>query len=264
MTADSQFVTADYLRRSADRMASLKGLSYDRMAITPGDHVLDLGCGPGIDAVALAHRVGREGRVVAVDIDPTMLAEGERHATAQGVTQQVEFYRGSALELPLADNSVAASRAERLIQVLPPADAPWVLAELRRVTRPGGRVVLMDTDWGSGSVECDDNDLERRLMAFFARQMRPNGFAGRRLLRLAREAGLMEINVESMALLHHQLESTPIEWLADTARQAGEMSEQEHRVWLDSLRAREATGALFIQTNIVMVTGVVPEPQSLI
>lgn len=258
MTADSKYVTADYLRRTAERLAALKETSYERMRIADGDTVLDAGCGPGVDAVALAGKVGDAGRVIAVDVDPVMLEDGKKLAMEKGLAARIEFRPGSALTLPLADCAVAASRAERLLQVLPPTDESRVVAELCRVTRPGGMVVLVDTDWGTGSVDCSDNALERRLFTFFAERMRPNGFAGRRQFRLALQAGLRDVVVEAFALVQHQLGATPLEWLADTAQAQGVISADEHARWLGDLRAREAAGQLFVQTNMVIVAGAVP------
>jgi ubiquinone/menaquinone biosynthesis C-methylase UbiE len=258
VTADSKYVTADYLRRTAERLVALKETSYERMRIGPGDILLDAGCGPGVDAVPLAEKVGPTGRVIAIDVDPVMLEGGKKLAAEKGLTGRIDFRVGSALGLPLADGAVAASRAERLLQVLPPADESRVVAELCRVTRPGGMVVLVDTDWGTGSVDCDDNALERRLFAFFAQRMRPNGFAGRRQYGLARGAGLRDVTVESFALIQHQLGATPLEWLADTAKAEDAISDDEHARWLGDLRRREAAGHLFFQTNMVIVAGKVP------
>lgn len=258
MTADSKYVTADYLRRAAQRLRALKAASYESMNIAAGDTILDAGCGPGVDAVALATRVGTTGRVIAVDVNPGMLDEGKKLAAENGVTDLIDFRLGSALDLPLADGAVAASRAERLLQVLPPADESKTVSELCRVTRPGGTVVLVDTDWGTGSVDCTDSNLERRLFAFFAHRMRPNGFAGRRQFRLACLAGLRELRAESFALIHHELGATPLEWLADTAKNEGAITTDEHVRWLDDLRAREAAGQLFFQTTMVIVAGEVP------
>lgn len=261
MTPDSQFVTADYLRSTATRLAAIKAASYDLMDIAPGDSVLDVGCGPGIDALALAERVGAAGRVIAVDADPAMIAEGRRTLAAQQeLAARIDLRVGSALALPLAVGAVAASRAERLLQVLPPAHEAQVVREMRRVTRPGGRLVLMDADWGTGSVDCADDALERRLFAFFAQRMRPNGFAGRRLFRLAQEAGLAQVTVEGFPRIHHDLASTPLQWLADTALAAGVIDAGERHRWLDDLRAREAAGTLFVQAVMVIVAGRVPVP----
>jgi SAM-dependent methyltransferase len=259
MSNDSEFVTADYLRRAAEWARTLKAASYDHMAIEPGCAVLDAGCGPGVDIAGLAQRVGLHGRVIAVDADPAMIAEAQRVVTEQGLLERVELHVGSVLNLPLADGAVAASRAERLIQVLPPADAPHVVAELRRVTRPGGRIVLVDADWGTASVDFGDNALERRLMAFFAQRMRPNGFAGRRLFGLALEQGLKDVKVETTVMVYHGFDDTPLQWLGDTAHDAGMISAEEHRRWIDGLRMQEALGRLFVQTTMVTVAGSVPQ-----
>jgi ubiquinone/menaquinone biosynthesis C-methylase UbiE len=61
---DNGYVTADYLKKVAERIRAFKQLSYEHMAIARGDTVLDLGCGPGMDTVQLAALVGDQGRVI--------------------------------------------------------------------------------------------------------------------------------------------------------------------------------------------------------
>lgn len=107
----------------------------DRVGIRPGECVLELGPGPGAFTVEAARRVGTAGRLVAVDIQPKMIAKVGERVRKAGLSN-VETHIASAYELPLEDNSV--DRAF-LITVLPEIpDRPRALAELRRVLKPGG------------------------------------------------------------------------------------------------------------------------------
>jgi len=107
----------------------------DRIGIRPGERVLELGPGPGTFTVGAALRAGAEGRLIAVDIQPRMIAQVDRRVQAAGLTN-VETHVASAHALPLEDGSV--DRAF-LITVLPEIPEPGrALAELHRVLRPGG------------------------------------------------------------------------------------------------------------------------------
>lgn len=111
------------------------GRVLDRIGIHPGDTVLELGPGPGAFTVGAAELIGPEGRLIAVDIQPEMIAKlGERLQEA-GLTN-VETHVASAYELPLEDGSVDAAF---LITVLPEIpDRTRALAELHRVLKSDG------------------------------------------------------------------------------------------------------------------------------
>jgi ubiquinone/menaquinone biosynthesis C-methylase UbiE len=113
----------------------------DRIGIRPGEYVLELGPGPGVFTVDAARRVGSEGRLVAVDIQPEMIARVERRVRERGLTH-VETHIASAHALPLDDGSV--DRAF-LITVLPEIPDPArALPELYRVLQPGGMLSITE------------------------------------------------------------------------------------------------------------------------
>ena len=113
----------------------------DRVGIRPGERVLELGPGPGVFTVEAARRVGPQGRLFAVDIQPEMIAQVEERVREAGLTN-VETHVADAYQLPLDDASV--DRAF-LVTVLPEVpDQARALAELRRVLRPGGLLSITE------------------------------------------------------------------------------------------------------------------------
>ena len=112
-----------------------KRITLDRVGIRPGECVLELGPGPGAFTVDAARRVGPEGQLIAVDIQPEMTAMVEARVREAGL-ENVKNHTRSAYDLPLEDDSV--DRAF-LITVLPEIpDRARALAELHRVLKPGG------------------------------------------------------------------------------------------------------------------------------
>lgn len=256
MALDTGYVTSDYLKKVAEKMRAFKQLSYDHMAINPGDTVLDIGCGPGVDTVPLAELVGNNGKVIGIDADGNMLTEAQQAAEEAGCLDWIEHRHSPAQELPLENNSVASSRAERLLQVLPPENEHAIVREMIRVTRPGGRVVLVDTDWPSASVDFSDTRLERRLMEFFTLFMRPNGLAGRHLPALCREHGLSDIRIDVVPMVQQRFDDTPFgDWLINTATKEGIINDTEAELWRNELQQRDKEGRFFTSVNMVIASG---------
>lgn len=142
-----------YLDRAAvhPAIAQARALAATALHVKPGHHVLDGGCGLGDEACSLALLVGPEGRVEGVDNSRSMLAlAAQRYARWREThpdAGDVRFTVGDLTRLDYPTGAFDAVRCERTLQHL--LDAERVIAELVRVTRPQGRICLVDTDWES-------------------------------------------------------------------------------------------------------------------
>lgn len=108
----------------------------------PGETVLDLGSGAGVDAFLASRAVGPTGRVIGVDFTPDMVRRARANAEDGGY-QNVTFHEAPIERVPLPDMSVDVIVSNCVINLS--VDKPAVLAEARRVMRPGGRFVVSDT-----------------------------------------------------------------------------------------------------------------------
>lgn len=151
----------------------------------PGERAVDVGAGAGTEVRRLAALVGTDGEAVGVEPHPGMRAEAERRTAEEGVA--ATFVDGDALALPFADGSVDVLRCERVFQHLPDPDG--AAREIARILAPGGRAVVIDSDWATSVQSMGDPDVVRRLNEASWRRM-ANPFSGRRLRGQLHRAGL--------------------------------------------------------------------------
>jgi ubiquinone/menaquinone biosynthesis C-methylase UbiE len=185
-----------------------------------GRTVVDVGCGGGR---AVAELSERGARAVGVDLDPEMIAVArERWPAGEFGT---DFYVGDACELPLETGSVAGYRADKVLHILD--DPVRAVAEARRVLAPGGRAVLLGSDWDTIAIDSDEPETTRRLVHAKADSF-PSPHAGRKYRNLLLDAGFTDPVVEvhtgvftddtALALLHRITDEES--WLAEQAERA--------------------------------------------
>jgi ubiquinone/menaquinone biosynthesis C-methylase UbiE len=247
----------DYLRRAAlsPGIRALKDRALALMNLSPGQAVLDLGCGPGLDTVIYATAVGPTGSVLGIDADPAMVTAAETAARGAGVSAWLTHRAGTADTLALADSSFDVVHAERLLQHVTEPVGARITLEASRVVRRGGLVIFADTDWASLSIDVSELELERRVtrahLTLFG-----NAVAGRQLPRLLRSAGLIEIETEGFSL---PLEGSTLSYLLGPterwALQTGLLTTAEWWRWRSALAYLVAPNWGYAHVTVVLAAG---------
>ena len=167
----------------------LRSWERDHLGLGGGQRLLDVGCGLGEAALALAGDLGADGEVVGVDFSAEMVRVATSRAGAAPC--RVRFTVGDARSLVEADDSFDAVRSERTLQWL--AEPMSAVAEMARVVRPGGRVSLIDTDWSTFAIDIGDHELAARVRNAVRTERGRSSTVGRRLADLVRDAGLLPV-----------------------------------------------------------------------
>jgi ubiquinone/menaquinone biosynthesis C-methylase UbiE len=146
------YSTPDVVQQRAEVLALL--------AAQHGERVLDVGSGPGLLVASLADAVGAGGAVHGLDPSAPMNALARE---LLGTRPWARIDDGDALDLPYPDGAFDVAVSTQVYEYV--ADIPRALSELRRVLRPGGRALVLDTDWDSVVWHAADRELHRRVLA---------------------------------------------------------------------------------------------------
>lgn len=228
-----------------------KRLMLEHLNVAPGETILEAGCGPGTDLFDLGERVGSTGHLVGLDASGVMLAEARRRTSVLGLP--IEFARGDVQALPFEDGSFDACRAARLLEHLP--DAEPALAELVRVTRHHGRIVVFDFDWDTLLIDHPDKQTTRTIVLSYADSIR-NGGIGRQLPRLFKEQHLAVRSFDPLQVfVHYSLAELFLGSHLTRLQANGILSPGSARVWWEYLRQANDRGTLMISFTAFVIVG---------
>lgn len=229
--------TRDVLRR--------RGLVRAALHATPGERILDVGCGPGFYVAEILEEVGPDGSVVGLDPSPDMLAVAAERAKGHS---NVELREGDATSLPFEDDDFDGAISVQVLEYV--EDATRALAEIHRVLRPGGRVVVWDVDWGTVSWHSSDPDrMNRVLHAWDEHLVHPS--LPRTLGPRLRSAGFSDVRYEGHVFATDERipDAYGGAWLVSAIENfvAGRrgVSAQEAKAWRDDLRQLNEAGEYF-------------------
>lgn len=130
------------------REGALRRMTADLAQLLPGERVLDVGCGTGTLALVAKRRVGESGRVAGIDPAPQMIARARRKAARRRVALDLQI--GVIEHLPFPDQSFDAVLSSFMMHHLPDDLKRRGLAEVARVLKPGGRLLVLDAKTPSG------------------------------------------------------------------------------------------------------------------
>jgi arsenite methyltransferase len=187
-----------YNRRDVVRR---RRLVREAVAAQPGEHVLDVGCGPGFYVKELLDEVGVDGSVTGVDVSRAMLAVAAKRVDGH---DNVAFYEAEATTLPGPDGEFDAAISVQVLEYVP--DIAGALAQIHRVLRPGGRIVIWDVDWTTVSWHTADHARMRRMLdAWDHHLVHPS--LPRTLTPRLHEAGFADVRADGYAFVTNALDA---------------------------------------------------------
>lgn len=160
----------------------------DAMYIDSAGMVLDMSCGAGLAARAIAHRAGFPGHVIGVDLSPHLVAAAERLAGEEGIGDCTEFQTGDVDNLDISDGTFDAVVAHTLLSHVENPSA--VVAEATRVLRSGGVLGIFDGDYASLTFAQEDPVKSKASDEVLINAVVTNPRVMRQMPRLLRKAGL--------------------------------------------------------------------------
>ncbi|MFC1975206.1 methyltransferase domain-containing protein [Chloroflexota bacterium] len=231
-----------------------KRQTYDLMEIEQGHRILDVGCGIGDDVLGMAEMVGPSGRVVGIDNSETRIDEAQKRS--RGLRVPAEFRIGDIYHLDEVDNVFDSCRADRVFHEL--ANGEQAFAEMVRVTRPGGRIVIFDVDWETLVIDEPNRAVTRKIVNLICDNL-GNGWAARHLFRYFKQAGLVDVViVPTTAILNEYAmadQGFGLSTMAEAAQAAGDISKTEMADWLHYLKNAGETGSFFCSITGYSVRG---------
>jgi SAM-dependent methyltransferase len=228
--------------------AAYKRRTVELLDPQPDDRYLEVGMGTGTDALACAERFGVD--VVGADSSSVMVEEARRRGLREAVV-------ADAHALPFASDSFDGAWADRVFQHL--ADPVAALGEMVRVTKPGGRIVVVDPDYGTQAVDIPDQELAQRVLRYRADRALRNGRLAHQMGRLFVRAGLTDVRVEAVPIVLR--DPTALDnmmglrdW-ASFAHEQGLIEEGEVSAWETSLDEAAAAGWFLYAFSLFITAG---------
>ena len=232
------------LRAQAEDEVSARNEYIRLLGVSPGEQVLEIGCGSGAVTRALAERIAPDGKVIGLDACAPLLPIARRLADEAGLGTLIEFRYGDCRDLPFLDASFDVTLAVTTLSHVPNAER--ALHEMVRVTRPGGRLGIFDMDGDSFLISHPDRARTRKIVAAFADYGQVNSWLMRSIKGVLEDLGMENVQVRGfMPLDKEGYYARAAERCAEVALEAGAITNQECCEWQRTLRG-EMTAGRFI------------------
>jgi len=219
--------------------------------LQPGERVLDIGSGPGFLLVEMAEQVGAGGAVSGLDMSESMVALARSRLSSSPHSAHISLVQGDAAALPFPDSTFDVAVATQVYCYV--SALSTALSELSRVLRPGGRALILDTDWDSLVWHASDEARMNRVVAIWCERF-SDAHLPRTLSRQVREAGLQITVREAVPLFNpeydpHSFSGLQVETMGDFAAGRAGMTRDDAEAWKADLRQLGQEGRYFFSLN---------------
>ena len=250
-TEFSSYISALESFDRLDQMQELKALGHERTGIHAGAHVLDVGCGFGLETLRLARLAAPGGSVAGCDLSSDFLAEARRRASAAML--DITFEQAHVEALPYPDHSFDIVWSERLLIYVP--DVARAAAEMRRVLRTGGHVACIEPDISTSTVNVADRSLVRRVMGNEADANVAHGWLPGQLGGILKDVGFRDISLATRVVVFSpELAAGYFTQCGRSAAAKGVISDSELQHWISEIETLASEDRLFASVGYFLFT----------
>ena len=222
--------------------------TLNKLSVKRGEKILDVGCGVGFLSYEIALQTGDSGRVSGIDQNSEMI----RHANKRCENlRNTEFSEAIANDLPFPEESFDAACCTQVLLYV--NDVAQVISEIKRVLKPAGRIIIVETDWRGVVMNSDYDSITRKIFSAWDAAV-PSPNLPVRLAPLLVENGFCNIDVEPIPILN--TEYTPsqfshgmMNWITRNALKKGVITKEQSQKWLDDLDEKGKSGNYFFCVN---------------
>lgn len=235
------------------------GSVIDEMALPVGQNILEVGSGSGAVSRWLPTRTNGNNPITGVDISPYLIREAQTLAVTEGLLHRVAFQPGNAEALPFADATFGATLS---VTVMEEVDADRMLAEMVRVTKPGGRiaVVVRATDLPHWFNVTLPSALKSRIEQSMGGGNAVRGCADQSLYRRFLAAGLTELKVWPQLVPFYPGLDIDEAWVGAQNNIFGALTHEEAEHWRDAVAQTQSAGGLIWAAPFHCAVGTKPDP----
>ena len=216
--------------------------------IKSGEKVLDIGCGVGFLAFEMAKEVGDSGSVICLDQNMEMIKHAKQRCKN---FRQTSFFEGKAENLQFEDNTFDVVSCTQVL--LYTEDVSLVLAEIKRVLKTGGRVIIVETDWRGVVLNNKYDSLTLKIFSAWDKTV-PSPNLPVRLRPLLIKHGFSKIKIDPIPILNTEynpgnFSHDVMKWITKNAQKNGVISTKQRGKWLDELEKLEKKDSYFFCVN---------------
>ena len=247
---NKQSVEAEELEKSYQLPDIVKQRQHTlkKLSVKLGEKILDVGCGVGFLSHEIAILTGDSGQVCGVDKNLEMI----RHANKRCESlQNAEFSEANAEDLPFPEESFDAACCTQVLLYV--NDVAQVLLEIKRILKPTGRIIIVETDWRGVVLNSDYDSITRKIFSAWDATV-PSPNLPVRLGSLLLDNGFSNVNVEPIPILN--TEYTPnhfshgmMNWITRNALKKGFITKEQFQKWMYDLDEKGESGNYFFCVN---------------
>ena len=222
--------------------------TLNKLSAKRGEQILDVGCGVGFLSYEIALQTGDSGRISGIDQNSEMI----RHANKRCESlRNTEFSEANAEDLPFPEKYFDAACCTQVLLYV--NDVAQVLSGIRRVLKPAGRIIIVETDWRGVVLNSDYDSITRKIFSAWDAAV-PSPNLPVRLGPLLVDNGFCNVDVEPIPILN--TEYTPsqfshgmMNWITRNALKKGVITKEQSQKWLDDLDEKGKSGNYFFCVN---------------